>query len=112
MTIDKYGQFVRWYRFARSVYKLGPVDAIAYARDRQLLWSSDTPLWGVEPDLEGGLVVFLYEDVDGSDKPNVLDSLGGIDQDYDLSDHGNLLTDFTSPYLVSLAADMARERVR
>lgn len=112
--IDKFSQFHRWYREGRRRYHLAAVDAIAYARDRQLLWLSDF-VWDIDVDVDAeGLIVFIREDAweTAPDQPIIVDSLGGVTQPFTVSDHGNISTDLHSPFLIGLAAEMVRNYER
>lgn len=97
-----------FYRYGRQTYNLPASVAMAYARDRFLIWRDDLR-WTVEPDESAddgygsALVVLLIDDND-----IIVDALGGIDVPFSVSDHGNTHTDEHSPFLVSIVADMIR----
>ena len=94
-----------YYRTGRRVYNLPATEAIAYARQRQTMWESDMD-WDAQPDGQaaGQLVVFLFDEGEA-----VITSLGGVEFDFDVSDHGNLLMDYTHPFLVGIVADLIEE---
>lgn len=62
----------------------------------------------VDQDEEGALVVILFSD--DSWAPTILDTLGGVVCDFDVSDHGNInVSPETEEYLRQTAEDMAND---
>ncbi len=97
----------RFYRQGRR-HGLAPDEALRYSHDRMLLWDAESPLWFVDVD-DGmdfdypALMIVLVDEHD-----NVLEMLGGVDVEFMVSDHGNVICDVDDPHLVGLAADLVR----
>jgi len=91
-----------WYRTGRIAYRLPAEQAHAYAKDRLTIFRSDYGYgYEVDPDEPGSLIIAVLDDDD-----EVVDSIGGVDVDFSISDHGNINLDDNDPYLVSVVAGM------
>ncbi len=64
--------------------------------------------YDVDQDDRAALVVYLF--TDDSWAPQVVDTLGGVEVPFDISDHGNINVDpETEEYLRQTAEDMAND---
>lgn len=86
-------------------YDCGATFGKQYDASRKAGLSPDQYEWYVEPDEEPGELVLMLIDPDTEE---VLDSMGGIDVEHDISDHGNVNYGVDQDrYLSQLAQEMA-----
>lgn len=101
----------RFYRQGRKQYGLTASEAFAYAQDRVLVWTSDLDVW-VDVDYEGDVVDGRYTDlsvaIHDDEIGEVVDALGGVTIDFEVSDHGNINFDEQDPWYIGLVASMIR----
>lgn len=101
--------------YASRTAQFGP----SYSRTPDDILSTYDVDWGYEIDIDGeggpsdyfeqargDLVVFIYD----PDTQEILDSVGGVEVNYMVSDHGNIIPDASGEaYLLEIARELAQE---